>query len=420
MVHSVQAGGLDVALLTALLAAVAGAALVARRSELPTTVILLLVGLVTSEVGWWLTFSLRPDTILYLFLPPLLFEGAFRLDLRLLRQSLTSILFLAVPGVLVSTAVAGAVVHTALGLPWIAALLFGAITAATDPVAVIAVFKKVGVPARLAIIIEGEGLFNDGTALVLFGALLTVTTGHLSASDQIAMVTLKIMGGSAVGLALGYMASELTALIDDHLVEMLLSTALAYGAYVGADVLGSSGVLATVCAGLVLGSYGRQRGMSEATIRLLDDLWEYLAYFANAVLFLLIGVTIPGHDLVHAPAVVAAGVSAVLLGRAVVVYGLGAPIMRGGRGLPVVYRHVLFWGGLRGAVCVAATLSLPVHLPYRAEIQTLAYGATVFTVFVQGVSLAPLVRRLRLWMELTDGSAGGQAGSVRGGARDAV
>jgi CPA1 family monovalent cation:H+ antiporter len=390
------AAGLDYHLVAELLAVVAGLALVARRTALPAPVILLVVGLVASEFGWGLSLSLQPEEILFLFLPPLLFAGAFQLDLRLLRQSLWPILLLAIPGVLVATATVGLAVHVSLGWTWAAALLCGAVLAATDPVSVLALFRRVGAPARLAVIVEGESLLNDGTALVVFGALLSIISGHASAPAQASSLALEVMGGSAVGLALGYVGSHVTALIDDHLVEMTLSTALAYGSYMGATAMGGSGVLATVCAGLVLGSYGRQIGMSKTTMRLLDDLWDYLSFFATAVLFLLIGVTIPGHDLVHAPRLVVVGTVAVVIARIVVLYGLAPLVARGKDRLPMAYRHVLFWGGLRGAVGVTATLSLPLSLAHRHDIQTLAYGAIVVTLVVQGMTIGPLVRFLRL------------------------
>ncbi|GAC1397255.1 MAG: hypothetical protein NVSMB65_16240 [Chloroflexota bacterium] len=402
MVHGAHAGGLDVHLLAIVLAVVAGIALIGRRSNIPQTVILVLAGLLASAMQWGTGLQLDPTVILYLFLPPLLFEAAFRLDLTLLRRSIGPVLWLAVPGVVISTIVTGLAVHVGLMLPWDEALLFGGIMAATDPVAVLSLFRKMGVPPRLAIIVEGESLFNDGTALVLFGAILAVVEGQLRTPIQSVSLILQVMGGSAVGLAMGYLGSRITALVDDHLVEMTLSTALAYGSYVGADAVGGSGVLATVFAGLVLGSYGRQIGMSQTTNRLLDDLWEYLAFFANAVLFLLIGVTVPARALLAAPVQVAVGVIAVLLGRAVVLYLLGPFVARRDQRLSLRFRHVLFWGGLRGAVGVTATLSLPLSLPHREGIQTLAYGAIVFTLLVQGVSVGPLVHLLGLDRRLSE------------------
>ncbi len=215
-------------------------------------------------------------------------------------------------------------------------------------------------------------------------------------ADQTAALLWQVVGGGIVGVILGYLGSRITALIDDHLVEMTLSTALAYGSYVGASAVGGSGVLATVFAALVLGSYGRRIGMSETTRRLLDDLWEYLAFVANALLFLLIGVTVPVGQVLSRPWAVAAGIAAVLLARVVLLYGLGSLRPSHTTRLPWKYRHVLFWGGLRGAVSVAATLSLPIGLPHRQDIQTLAYGAIVFTLLVQGLTVEPLVRWLGL------------------------
>jgi hypothetical protein len=226
---------------------------------------------------------------------------------------------------------------------------------------------------------------HPGPALDVCAALRRVAGGHGPVGGVCPVPQSGCSGTAGHG-------SHLTALIDDHLVEMTLSTALAYGSYVGATVLGGSGVLATVFAGLVLGGYGRQIGMSATTRRLLDDPWEYLAFFATAVLFLLIGVTIPGHDLVHAPRLVVVGAAAVIIARIIVLYELGPLVTRHKDRLPLAYRHALFWGSPRGAVAVVATLSLP----YRHDIQTLGYGAIVVTLVVQGVTISRVARFLRL------------------------
>ena len=307
-------------------------------------------------------------------------------------------LALAVPGVVVAMVVGGSLVHWGLGLPWAVALLFGAIIAATDPVAVLATFRQLHVDQRLAVLIEGESLLNDGIALVLLGTLAAAVAGQFQLGAALGTFLLAVGGGVAIGVGLGWVGHRLIASIDEHLTEMTVSVATAYGAFLVADRLHLSGVLATIAAAMTLGALGRRRGWvySGGSEQLLSDLWAFLAFVANAALFLLMGLTVRIAGLTDHPEAVLAGIAAALLGRAAVAYGIGALLT--GVGFPLSWpeRHVLFWGGLRGAVALAAALSLPQGFPYRGQLLAMTYGVVLFTLLVQGLTIAPLVQRLGL------------------------
>ncbi len=369
----------------------------ARRIHLPYTVALVLVGLVIT-VWHPLAVELTPELILSLFVPPLIFEAAFHVDLRLLRSTLPSILLLAVPGVLLTTLFVGAIVAWGTELPFAVAIVFGALIAATDPVAVVALFRELGVPRRLAVAVEGESLFNDGTAIVIFRiALVAVVTGVFDPVDGLFDFLQVALGGMAVGLALGWVAAQLIARLDDRLISATLTTLLAYGAYLVAEQMHVSGVLAVVAAGLLAGNLGSP-GASSATKSMIFNLWEYLAFIANSLIFLLIGLDIDLPQLWANLGSIAVAVVAVLISRAAVVYGLLWLISlgRSRAHVPPNWRHVLFWGGLRGAISLALALSLPVNLPHREILQAMAFGVVLFTLIGQGTTIKPLLKWLGL------------------------
>jgi monovalent cation:H+ antiporter, CPA1 family len=386
----------DVEIAVLLLVAAAVVAVSSKFVRVSYTLALLLFGLV---VGLFVPApTLNSDIILLLFLPPLLFEAAFVLDLASLWSVRAGVLVFALPGVLLATAVAGFTVHQGLGLPWTIALTFGAIVAATDPVAVLATFRQLRVDHRLASVVEGESLLNDGIALVLIVTLIETVESGFHADDALLSFVLSVAGGTLIGVALGWTSHLLIAKIHDHLTEMSVSVAVAYGAFLAAEVLHLSGVLATIAAAMTLGQLGRSRGWiySDGSERMLTDLWEFLAFIANAGLFLLIGLTVSTAGLADHPGEVVWGVAAALVGRLVVAYGLGSLLDRLRFPLSRGERHLLFWGGLRGAVALAAALSLPVDFPHRDQVLAMTYGAVIFTLIVQGATIGPLVRRLKL------------------------
>jgi len=283
-----------------------------------------------------------------------------------------------------------------LDVPIGSALLFGSIVAATDPVAVVAVLKRLVAPHRIAVIPEADSLINDGMAITLCTPLIGfAVTGHIRADEILEIFRREVVGGLVIGAALAFVFSRLTASIDDHLLEMLLSTVLAYGSYLVARQHHASGPLARVAAGFIHGSYGRSVGKSPRTSRLLDDLWEYLGFAANAIVFLLVGFTVHAGDLLGDVWAVAVGVAAVLIATLGVVYltrymtPTGATIARG-------ERPVVVWAGLRGALTIALVLGLPPATPERELMTSMAFGIVLFTLVVQGLTLPPLVRRVGL------------------------
>lgn len=293
-------------------------AVVVQRLRVPYTVALVLVGLLftlqsNAKIGP------APELILALFLPPLVFEAAFHLHLDELKHNWRTISALAVPGVVLTMAIVGLVVSLGTGLSLPVALLFGATMAATDPVAVVALFKSLGAPKRLSVLVEGESLFNDGTAIVVFKLMLAVVvTGHFDTLTSLYDFVVVAAGGLLVGSVLGWLVSLAIARIDAHLIETTLSTVLAFGSYLLAERLHVSGVLAVLAAGILNGNLG-PRGMSPTTRIALFNFWEYLAFVANSLVFLLIGLELDVPRLLAHWASIAIAILAVIVSRAVVV-----------------------------------------------------------------------------------------------------
>ncbi len=366
----------------------------AHRLRVPYTVGLVIIGLVLSLRGQ-VDIQISPSLILALLVPPLIFEAAFHLNINDLRQNLAPILTLAIAGVVLTTIIVGVIIVWGTGLALPVALVFGALVSATDPVSVVALFRTMGVPKRLQVLLEGESLFNDGTAIVVFdlvivGALTGLESFNLTSG---VLEFLRVAGGGVlVGLVLGWLVSQTISRIDDYLIETTLTSVLAFGAYLVAEpLLGVSGVLAVVAAGLVNGNIG-PRGMSPTTRIVVANFWEYAAFVANSFIFLLIGLRIDLTELYNEWQLVVWAIAAVLIARAIAVYGLS----RISGNIPSKWRHVLFWGGLRGAISLALALSLPLTLQGASEIQFMAFGVVLFTLLVQGFSMGPLVRRLGL------------------------
>lgn len=365
-------------------------AVVGRRFRFPYTVALVLAGLALS-LGSALKVDLAPQLILSLFLPPLVFEAAFHLNLTELGRNLKLVLLLAVPGVVINMLVVAGLMTLSGGLGFSTALVFGALIAASDPVSVLAIFRRIGVPKRLEILLEGESLLNDGTAIVLFNlALAAALTGGVSLQRGLVDFAVNAGGGVLLGAALGWAFSRLIGLINDHLVETTLTTVLAFGSYLVAEQFGVSGVLAVVAAGLINGNLGRG-GMSPTTRIVVFNFWEYVAFLANSAVFLLIGLRIDLPALVAAAGPTSLAILSVLLGRAVIVVlaaRLGGPLPR--KWVPVV-----FWGGLRGGIALALALSLPQTLGAdRERITLMTFGVVLFSLLVQGLSMDWVLRRL--------------------------
>jgi CPA1 family monovalent cation:H+ antiporter len=384
-------------------------AVASRRIKLPYTIALVIAGILVglTDLPAALSPSLRlsPDLILLTLLPALLFEASFHLEFDALRQNIRPISFLAFPGVLFSMLVVAFILTLGSHISWTVALLFGALISATDPISVLAIFKELGVARRLSTIIEGESLFNDGTAIVLFRVMLGITlAGDFALGPVVGQFIVVALGGIVLGLLAGYFFSRIIRPIDDYLVEITFTMVMAYGIFLLAEVLHVSGVLAVVVAGLVMGNYGARKGMSPTTKMALVSFWEYVAFVANSFIFLLVGLQ---SDLIpsilrNLPFILWA-IVAVLVARAAVMYAIAPSLMysinryvRALAPIPPAWRHVLFWGGLRGSISLALVLSIPESLPERDILLAMASGVVLFSLLVQGLTMNPLLERLGL------------------------
>ena len=392
----------------------AGILALTKRIKLPFTIILVMVGIMLSLLAdqqpvlhvLLSQVDISPDLILYVFLPTLIFESAFNLDARQLRRNLWPVLLLAIPGLLISTILIGFIVHLTTSIPLSAALLLGAILSATDPVAVVALFKKMGAPRRLTILIEGESLFNDATAIVvsrlLIGVVLAGTLSWDTVFHGISDIFILFIGGFLTGWILGVFTGYLLAAVEsDHFIEITLTTVLAYVSFLLAEELFHvSGVMATVGAGLVMSSWGRMK-VSPSVRNYLEHFWEYLAFIANALIFLLVGLKVELAAVWDSFDLLLWVILAMLLARAAIIYGLMPLLNRLPSSDPVSrsYQHVIFWGGLRGAIALAIVLSLP-KFEYSDTFIALVMGVVMFTLLVQGLSIKSLMQ----WLGLSQSS----------------
>jgi CPA1 family monovalent cation:H+ antiporter len=385
---------------------------VIRRLSVPYTLGLVVVGLLISIVGLLPDIHLTPELVLFVFLPALLFEGSWSMQLKQLRDNWLPIFILAGPGLLISLLLIALLLHFLAGLEWSLAFLLGALLSPTGPVAVLGLFRQVQVNAHLSTIIEGESLFNDGVAGALYQTFLSVvllslhgqpSSGLQGWLEGVGLFVLEAGGGTLLGVACGGVVSMLVQRIEDPLIETTLTIIIAYGVYLLADTLHLSAILAVIAAGLVLGSYGRYVGMSESSRAAVATFWSMIAFLANALLFLLVGTELNlFRFLTSSPSpfsfvfTAVLSIVAVLLARLVMVAMLrGVALLRplGGRIL-LSWRLIIFWSGLRGALSLALVLALPVEVPTREALIFSTYAVVLFTLLVQGLSLSAILRRL--------------------------
>ncbi len=401
-------------------------------TQLPYTIFLTLVGLGIGvlHIGPDLAETgFSHDLIFFVFLPPLLFQGAMHMELNRLLKQLGPIACFAVPGVVVSTLLVGGLVGWLGGIqPMLVALLFGALISPTDPVSVLALFRKADAPEDLRTLVEGESLFNDATGVVLFTILLdaVVRGGELGVGAACLSFVQVSAGGLLLGAALGWVAFMVLRRLEDYLLENAICLVLAYGSFWLAEVIHCSGVIATVMAGLLVGNYGRRLSMSPKTTETVETFFESVDFLVNSFLFILIGLELQTIFEVMTPEVLVRGTStapaggaaleainpwqllvvaiaAMLIGRAAVAYTFYWGLNQVGMRRPKAWKHILFWGGLRGSIPIALLLHLPTaaKLPpecplgqLRPALLLAGFGCVFFSLVVQGVTMRPLMRRL--------------------------
>ncbi len=368
-------------------------AMVARKLRLPYS-----VGLVLAGIG--LTFvhpfdlPITKELIFTVLLPPLIFEAALFIPWKELKRDLPVLLPFVTVGLLLSAGLTALGMNYLAGWPMAAAGVFGILIAATDPVSVIATFKEAGVHGRLRLLVEAESLLNDGTAAVVFVIALALATGAqaMGASDIGITVLKTVFGGIAVGALVAGSVLFIAGKTDDHLVEISLTTIIAYASFLLAEHFHFSGVLSCLTAGLLTGNFGYLGAISDKGREAVTNFWEYAAFVANSLIFILIGVHETQQN--FGPVMGAAGIAIlfVTIGRAVAIYPFAALFSKSKLKIDMKHQHVLFWGGLRGALALGLALGLPDNMLMRNEIITVTFTVVAFSVFVQGLSMTPLLR----------------------------
>jgi CPA1 family monovalent cation:H+ antiporter len=370
--------------------------LVSRRARmLPYPVVLAAAGVVVGLLPGEQLPHVGADVILLAFVPGLVFEAALTLDLPELRRRLLPVSLLATAGVVLTVLLIGTLTHVALGFSWASGMLLGAILAATDPIAVVTLLRQLKAPSGLAAILEGESLFNDGTGVAVFSAVLaTIVAGHPSFGDATVRFVEITAGGALIGIAVGFLGVALMRVAEDAPLEILATLVIAYGSYLAADLVHASGIVAVVAAGVVIARYGSSTGKLHGTQLL--GFWNLLAFVLNAVLFILVGAALPASKLLPVAGLVVVAFVVMLITRAVPVYGLLGAVDWRTHAIPWRWRHFTFWGGLRGALSVALALSVADIAQVDSRVSVVAYGVVLLSLLVQGGLIAPVARTLRI------------------------
>ncbi|QSH41646.1 sodium:proton antiporter [Lentisphaerota bacterium ZTH] len=383
-----------------------------KRLRIPYTIGLVFVGIVLAFVCnriEWLqaaqSIKLNHDLIMYVLLPALIFSASVNIDTKMLFKNLSPTLLLAAPGLVISTIMIGIIMYYFTPLEIGGAMLFGALISATDPVAVISLFEIIGAPKRLRILVDGESLFNDATAIVMYTILKSILVAGAAFSFGTLIqggvdFIIIFLGGLAVGAVIGFIMVEIILFAEnDIMVEVALSTVVAYAAFIIADkVFNTSGVMAALGAGVVINHYGMTR-FTPKIREYMKQFWDFVAFVANSFIFLLLGFTedfylIDTNALSITLRHIMWGIIAIQLSRAVIVFGI-CPLLglnKKEEKIDIRYQLIMFWGGLRGAVPLALVFSLPPNLPHRLLIIEITLGVVAFTLFFQGTTVKWLIR----------------------------
>jgi CPA1 family monovalent cation:H+ antiporter len=370
-------------------------AISAKRVNVPYNVALVLVGLLLVLLNVLPETPMEPHVVLLVFLPVLVFQGALSTDAASLRQAARPILTLAVPGVALSLLGTAAIAAWAIGLPFPVALLLGAVLAITDTVSVLLAFRSVRVPHRLAAIMEGESLFNDGTALVLVSVTATVVLqGSAEPSEISRMLVVAIVAGALLGTAFGTLGANVLRRAPDELTAVLASIVAVFATSLLTEHFGGSAVIAVVVAGVLIATEMRDR-LEPTRVLSLQSFWEIAAFIINVWLFLLVGMQLRSDLLLQEAWFIGLAVVALHVGRAVAVYGcFGVLNLVARENLSLRWQHVMVFGNVKGALSMAAVLGLPQDIPYRDRLIAIVFGVTLVTLVTQALPF----KRFLTWL----------------------
>lgn len=366
--------------------------------QIPYTLLLVIVGLGLAFVDIRLV-NLSPELILEIFLPPLLFEAAWNIRWKELKENLTPVIFFAVIGVIISIVGISFALSQFTSLSLATALLVGASLSATDPVSVVALFRELGASKKLTTVMEGESLFNDGVAVVAFILLVGIPLGldEFSLTNTIVKFCTFVGIGIGIGCLIGFGISYLTQRFDLPLVEQSLTLVSAYGTYLITEELGGSGVIGVVSVGIILGNFGSRIGMNPRTRLLVSEFWDFLAFFVNSIVFLLIGDQIKFASFTDNIDLILVAIASVVFTRLIAIFGLGyISNLITINDLNLREQTILWWGGLRGSVSIALALSVPVILPDRQDVIETVFGVVLFTLLIQGLTTKFFLEKLDL------------------------
>ncbi|AMM93552.1 sodium:proton antiporter [Peribacillus simplex] len=380
-----------------LLAIAVGIVFIAEKMKQPYPTFLVIVGLLIgilpipglSDIkSYAATDTVFQTTVILIFLSALLGDAALKLPIMELNRSKKPILLLSFVGTFLTFLIVSFLMYFLLNLSLQQALIFGALMAATDPVSVLSIFKALGLNKRLSIIVEGESLANDGVAVVLFKIALVTTVLSLGGTFGASMEFIKVVsGGIVIGGIGGFIASHITSKIDNYLIEIGLSLVLFYGAFDLGEHFHVSGVISVVTAGLILGTYGKNIGMSDLTHEKMNSFWGIVAFLSNALIFLLVGLEVSSINFLDKGWLIIGSILIVLLARFAAVY----TSLAFDKNIPTSWKHVIAWGGLKGSLSIALILSVTPEFEGRELLLAMTFSNVVFSLLVQGTTLKKLV-----------------------------
>ena len=375
-------------------------AIIARRLKVPYTIGLVVAGIAIGLLPLGFEIGLSKELLFKVLLPPLIFEAALYIHWKELKNDLVPVVTFATFGVLLSAGITATFMHFIVGWEWTMAALFGVLIAATDPVSVIATFKEAKVEGRLRLLVESESLFNDSTAAVAFAIALTFAMGQSMAVGTAALaMILSVVGGIVSGLLVGYGCLWIAGRTTDHLVELALTTIAAFGSFWLAEQftfsgVHLSGVLASMTAGLLVGNTNELGFITEKGDESIEDFWEFAAFVVNSIVFIVLGISESAQSFSRSAFAIVIAIIAVIIARAAAIYPISALYAKSKWKIDTEHQHIMFWGGLRGALALALALGIPESVPYKSEILTVTFGVVAFSVFAQGLTMTPLLRKL--------------------------